>query len=106
MKFEDLINEMQETYCSRALSDGYLEAHGHQTAEEYGIGEYGYGIVTVPVKFVLPYLEAVQKIYQTDNFCDICCAKGKCNGCCCFEQIKEMFEQAEEKTEDKDQWKN
>ena len=29
MKFEDLINEMQETYCSRALSDGYLEAHGH-----------------------------------------------------------------------------
>ena len=26
------------------------------------------------------------------DFCEICCAKGKCNGCCCYEQIKEKFE--------------
>ena len=27
------------------------------------------------------------------NFCEKCCADGKCNGSCCYEQIKEMFEE-------------
>lgn len=27
-----------------------------------------------------------------DNFCDICNANGKCNGNCCYEQLKEVFE--------------
>ena len=102
MTLDELLKEMEETYNSRALSDGYLRENGYQTAEEYGIGEYGYGIVTVPVKFVLPYLKVVQKIYSpvSIDFCEICCAKGKCNGRCCYEQIKEWFEQAEEETED------
>jgi hypothetical protein len=25
------------------------------------------------------------------EFCEICVAKGKCNGACCYEQIKEYF---------------
>ena len=27
------------------------------------------------------------------DFCEKCCADGKCNGSCCYEQIKEMFEE-------------
>ena len=102
MKFNKLFEETQETYCSRALSDNYLKEHGHQTAEEYGIGEYGYGIVTVPVVFILPFLEVINKVFyeNSGNFCDTCCAKNQCNGKCCYEQIKEMFEEAEETKND------
>lgn len=27
------------------------------------------------------------------DFCEKCSANGKCNGSCCYEQIKEMFEE-------------
>lgn len=27
------------------------------------------------------------------NFCEKCCANGKCNHFCCYEQIKEEFEE-------------
>ncbi len=29
------------------------------------------------------------------DFCEKCCANGKCNGCCCYEQIKEKFGELE-----------
>lgn len=96
MKFKKLFDEMEEQYCSRALTDEYLKEHGHETAEEYGIGEYGYGIVTVPVKFVLPYFEVIDNILDEEiNFCQKCPALGECNGKCCFEYIKEMFQEVE-----------
>ncbi len=35
----------------------------------------------------------LEEIFGDDvDFCQKCCANGKCNGCCCYEQIKEMFE--------------
>lgn len=30
------------------------------------------------------------------DFCEKCCAKGKCNGSCCYEQIKEFFRGVEQ----------
>lgn len=100
MKFEELYDEMETQHCERALSEKYLKENGHQTAEEYGIGEYGYGIVTVPTRFVLPYFEAINNILDEDvEFCLMCPALNKCNGKCCFEYIKEMFREAEAETE-------
>lgn len=29
---------------------------------------------------------------EYSDFCEKCYAKGKCNGSCCYEQIKEKFE--------------
>ena len=29
------------------------------------------------------------------DFCEKCCANGKCNGNCCYEQIKEKFGELE-----------
>lgn len=38
------------------------------------------------------YKEIVNKIFDDDtDFCEQCCAKGRCNNCCCYEQLKEMF---------------
>ena len=35
----------------------------------------------------------LEEIFGDDvDFCEKCSAKGKCNGCCCYEQIKETFE--------------
>lgn len=35
----------------------------------------------------------LDEIFGDDvDFCEKCCANGKCNGSCCYEQIKEMFE--------------
>ena len=45
------------------------------------------------------YQEVCQKLFSDDvDFCaDICCARGKCSGyACCYEQIKEMFEEIKE----------
>lgn len=38
----------------------------------------------------------IEKIFtdlspEFDTFCDICEAKDKCNGCCCFEQIRGLL---------------
>jgi len=96
MKLDELIEKIEEINDNRSLSDEYLKQNGFTTREEYGIGEYSYGIVTIPVDWVLPYFSVIKKIIEVDtNFCSECCAKDKCNGMCCFEQIKEMFEGAE-----------
>lgn len=35
----------------------------------------------------------IKEIFEdASDFCEKCCAKGKCNGACCYEQIKEMLE--------------
>lgn len=36
----------------------------------------------------------LDEVFGEDSFfCEEkCLANGKCNGCCCYEQIKEMFE--------------
>lgn len=35
----------------------------------------------------------LEEVFGDDvDFCEKCCANGKCNGSCCYEQIKEMFE--------------
>lgn len=54
---EVLIQEMEEQ-GRRELSDEFLlETRRGPTREEYGIGEYAYGIVTVPIAWVLPFLK-------------------------------------------------
>lgn len=48
-------------------------------------------------------MEKLEKLEKLENlieeifgdfadFCEKCCANDTCNGSCCYEQIKEMFE--------------
>lgn len=55
---EALIQEM-ESQRDRELSDEYLREIGCSTREDVGIGEYVYGIVMVPVSWVLPHLKGL-----------------------------------------------
>lgn len=50
-----LIEAIESESQRKSLSDGWLEAHGHSTREDVGIGEYAHGIVMVPEDWVLPY---------------------------------------------------
>ncbi len=55
--FEYLIQKMEEVDRRRGLSDNYLKEHGCNTREDIGIAETSYGIVTVPIDWVLSYLK-------------------------------------------------
>lgn len=56
-----LIEAIESESQRKSLSDGWLEAHGHSTRENMGIGEYAYGIVMVPEEWVLPYLKELYR---------------------------------------------
>lgn len=56
-----LIEAIESESQRKSLSDGWLEAHGHSTREQVGIGEYAYGIVMVPEDWVLPYLKELYR---------------------------------------------
>lgn len=67
-KLEKLITEIKDQQSKHALSDEYLKEHNHMTRDEVGIGEFSYGIVMVPVDWVLPYLEAYrEKLNSEEN---------------------------------------
>lgn len=56
MNLDDLLKEMKEKMQSRDLSDKYLEENGKMTRTEMGIGEYSYGITTIPCEWVYNFL--------------------------------------------------
>lgn len=64
---EALIQEMDEK-GRRELSDEFLRETGRgPTREEYSIGEYSYGIVTVPIAWVYPFLQELLKRRKQDE---------------------------------------
>jgi hypothetical protein len=63
MRLKELIDKMINESNSRSLSDEFLQETGRgRTRKEIGIGEFSYGIVMVPVDWVIPYLEELYKI--------------------------------------------
>lgn len=67
MSLSELIDIINEKNNKRALGDDFLESRGSATREQVGIGEYSYGIVTIPVDFILPYLEELQSIKEKSH---------------------------------------
>lgn len=67
MNLDELIEIIEEHMKARELSDEYLKEYGHETHDEYGIGEYGYGIVTIPCEFILEYLKELQQLRKRVN---------------------------------------
>lgn len=57
----ELIKQIEDMDNSRALSDEYLRENGQCTRDIAPVGEWSYGIVTVVVDYVLPYLKQYQK---------------------------------------------
>lgn len=62
MHLSELINVIEEKNNKRSLSDDFLESRGSATRDQIGIGEYSYGIIMIPVDFVLHYLEELQSL--------------------------------------------
>lgn len=64
----ELIKQIEDINNSRAFSDGYLEEQGQCTRDIVPIGEWSYGIVSVVVDYVLPYLKQYleQKNFHKD----------------------------------------
>ena len=56
MKLKKLLKEMKEAMSRYDLSDDYLKAHHAETRK---IGEFSYGIASVPCDWVYPYLHAL-----------------------------------------------
>lgn len=63
-KLDELIKEIETKSKARGLSDEYLYEHGYMTRGEIGIGEYSYGIITIPEDWVLPYLKELKEIWK------------------------------------------
>lgn len=53
----ELIKQIEEEDNSRSLSDEYLREQGQCTRDIVPVGEWSYGIVSVVVDYVLPYLK-------------------------------------------------
>ena len=74
MNLDDLLNEMSEKIRNRDLSDEYLEKNGNTTRTEIGIGEYSYGITTIPYEWVYDFLSDYKKLQeefkQVDHECE------------------------------------
>ena len=78
MNLDDLLKEMKEKMQKKDLSDEYLGKNGNTTRTEIGIGEYSYGITTIPCEWVYDFLsdykrvlkenESLQKTYD-DCYC-------------------------------------
>ncbi len=61
-KLEKLIEEIEKKDKARGLPDAYLREHNYMTREELGIGEYSYGVIMIPIDFVLDYLKELQEV--------------------------------------------
>jgi len=59
---DELIKKINMLQNKRALSDEFLIENNCRTRKEIGIGEYNYGVIMIPVDFVLPYLLELQDI--------------------------------------------
>lgn len=59
-----IIEEIENKDRKKGLSDKYLSEHGYMTREDIGIGEYSYGIITIPEDWVLPYLKELKEIWK------------------------------------------
>ena len=62
MNLHELIVTIEECMERNELSDEYLDKTGNMTHDEYGIGEYGYGIVTIPCQFVIEHLKRLEQM--------------------------------------------
>ena len=65
--YEDLktlVDEINDYDNRKSLSDEYLSKNGHITRKDFGLGEWKYGIVTIPVDYVLPHLQKVLDLEQ------------------------------------------
>lgn len=67
MNLDDLLKEMKEKMQSRDLSDKYLEENGKITRTEMGIGEYGYGITTIPCEWVYNFLSDYKRVLKENE---------------------------------------
>lgn len=67
MTLDELIKKIDELQNNKALSDEFLIERGCRTRDEVGIGEYRYGIIMMPVDFILPYLEELREIKKGDD---------------------------------------
>ena len=67
MNLDNLLKEMKEKMQERDLSDKYLEENRHMTRTEMGIGEYGYGITTVPCEWVYDFLSDYKRVLKENE---------------------------------------
>ena len=67
MNLDNLLKEMKEKMQERDLSDKYLEENRHMTRTEMGIGEYGYGITTVPCEWVYDFLSDYKRVLKINE---------------------------------------
>lgn len=67
MNLDDLLKEMKEKMQKKDLSDEYLEKNGNTTRTEIGIGEYSYGITTVPCEWVYDFLSDYKRVLKTNE---------------------------------------
>ncbi len=65
LDLDELLEQMKEKMSRYDLSDEYLNTHSCSTRNEIGIGEYHYGISTVPCSWVYPYLKELKE--KRDN---------------------------------------
>ena len=63
-KLNDLIEQIEQANKRYNLSDQYLEENNHLTRDEIGIGEMSYGIVMIPVDWILPYLKQLKDLKE------------------------------------------
>lgn len=60
MELDELIKTIEDN-SKKELSDEYLEKNGNSTRKDVGVGEYSYGIVMVPIEWVLPHLKELRE---------------------------------------------
>lgn len=59
MELKEILRNMWREMEDKDLSDEYLVAHNHSTAEQMAFEELSYGITMVPCRMVYPYLYAL-----------------------------------------------
>ena len=67
MNLDDLLKEMKEKMQKKDLSDEYLEKNGNTTRTEIGIGEYSYGITTIPCEWVYDFLLDYKRVLKENE---------------------------------------
>lgn len=67
MKLNELLEAMENAMNRYDLSDDFLEARGCETGR---IGEFQYGVSSVPCNWVYPYLEALSADERLSNIVD------------------------------------
>lgn len=68
MNLDDLLKEMKEKMQKKDLSDEYLEKNGNTTRTEIGIGEYSYGITTIPCEWVYDFLSDYKRVLKENEY--------------------------------------